>query len=94
MTSEYKEKSKTTIHFREVGVAKFCDSPARRKGQSQSLATPILRQEPLHHWILFLYGTLHKDEAERKRLMYEAYALVQRAVEKEPKDGCFGAHKW
>ncbi|KAL6732851.1 hypothetical protein Aduo_003566 [Ancylostoma duodenale] len=37
---------------------------------------------------------LSKDETERKSLMYEAYALVQKAVEKEPKDGCFGAHKW
>ncbi|EPB66205.1 hypothetical protein ANCCEY_14704 [Ancylostoma ceylanicum] len=26
--------------------------------------------------------------------MYEAYALVQKAIEKEPKEGCFGAHKW
>ncbi|EPB78734.1 hypothetical protein ANCCEY_02124 [Ancylostoma ceylanicum] len=37
---------------------------------------------------------LSKDESERKRLMYEAYALVQKAIEKEPKEGCFGAHKW
>ncbi|KAK6046367.1 hypothetical protein COOONC_16127 [Cooperia oncophora] len=26
--------------------------------------------------------------------MYEAFAVVQKALEKEPKDGCFGAHKW
>ncbi|KAK6015414.1 hypothetical protein OSTOST_19161, partial [Ostertagia ostertagi] len=26
--------------------------------------------------------------------MYEAFAVVEKALEKEPKDGCFGAHKW
>ncbi|PIO54841.1 hypothetical protein TELCIR_23784 [Teladorsagia circumcincta] len=35
-----------------------------------------------------------KNKADREALMYEALAVVQKALEKEPKDGCFGAHKW
>ncbi|KAJ1358918.1 hypothetical protein KIN20_017486 [Parelaphostrongylus tenuis] len=37
---------------------------------------------------------LSNDKAQRTSLMYEAFAVVQKAIEKEPKDGCFGAHKW
>ncbi|VDL74345.1 unnamed protein product [Nippostrongylus brasiliensis] len=37
---------------------------------------------------------LSRDKKERETLMYEAYAVIQKALEKEPKDGCFGAHKW
>ncbi|PIO68230.1 hypothetical protein TELCIR_09988 [Teladorsagia circumcincta] len=37
---------------------------------------------------------LSKNKADREALMYEALAVVQKALEKEPKDGCFGAHKW
>ncbi|VDM78012.1 unnamed protein product [Strongylus vulgaris] len=37
---------------------------------------------------------LSHDKDQRKTLMYEALALVEKAIEKEPKDGCFGAHKW
>ncbi|CAJ0596299.1 unnamed protein product [Cylicocyclus nassatus] len=37
---------------------------------------------------------LSDDKSRRKTLMYEALALVEKAIEKEPKEGCFGAHKW
>ncbi|KAE9420693.1 hypothetical protein Angca_006429, partial [Angiostrongylus cantonensis] len=37
---------------------------------------------------------LSNDKAERTSLMYEAFAVVKKAIEKEPKGGCFGAHKW
>ncbi|VDM51670.1 unnamed protein product, partial [Angiostrongylus costaricensis] len=37
---------------------------------------------------------LSSDKAERTSLMYEAFAVVKKAIEKEPKGGCFGAHKW
>ncbi|XGW21910.1 hypothetical protein V3C99_004682, partial [Haemonchus contortus] len=37
---------------------------------------------------------LSKNKEDRERLMYEAFAVVQKALDKEPKDGCFGAHKW
>lgn len=37
---------------------------------------------------------LSKVKSEKEALMYEAFAVVQKAIEKEPKDGCFGAHKW
>ena len=35
-----------------------------------------------------------QDKSERKRLMYEAYKMAQRALEFEDEDSCFGAHKW
>ncbi|KJH45021.1 hypothetical protein DICVIV_08947 [Dictyocaulus viviparus] len=37
---------------------------------------------------------LSEDKKKKTSLMYEAFAVVQKAIENEPKDGCFGAHKW
>ncbi|CAB3408628.1 unnamed protein product [Caenorhabditis bovis] len=37
---------------------------------------------------------LTKDSNERKQLMYEAFEIVKKALAHEPKEGCFGAHKW
>lgn len=39
-------------------------------------------------------GKLSKDKNERKRLMYEALDVIQKALENEAETGCFGAHKW
>ncbi|CAI4221467.1 unnamed protein product [Auanema sp. JU1783] len=39
-------------------------------------------------------GKLSRDPAEKKKLMYEAYEVVQNALKHEPIEGCFGAHKW
>ncbi|ETN72592.1 hypothetical protein NECAME_13822 [Necator americanus] len=37
---------------------------------------------------------LSKDNLEKSTLMREAFAVVEKAIEKESKEGCFGAHKW
>ncbi|KAF1769618.1 hypothetical protein GCK72_001435 [Caenorhabditis remanei] len=39
-------------------------------------------------------GKLAKDPNERKELILEAYEIIKKALENEPKEGCFGAHKW
>lgn len=39
-------------------------------------------------------GKLSKDQNQRKELILEAYGIVKKALDNEPKNGCFGAHKW
>jgi hypothetical protein len=37
---------------------------------------------------------LCKDDNERKRLFFEAFSLVEKALKCQPPTGSFGANKW
>uniref|UniRef100_A0A8R1DZ74 Regulator of microtubule dynamics protein 1 n=1 Tax=Caenorhabditis japonica TaxID=281687 RepID=A0A8R1DZ74_CAEJA len=39
-------------------------------------------------------GKLSKDPAEKKKYTFEAFGIIKRALESEPKAGSFGTHKW
>ncbi|VDD93225.1 unnamed protein product [Enterobius vermicularis] len=39
-------------------------------------------------------GKMTEDKDQRKKFIYEAYEMIQKAVANEGEKGCFGAHKW